>query len=119
MKKLMATLIFFAVSNTFVLAQTTKHAAKSHLRHWVLNITPDSKKTYLDSVAAAWKKDSIDLKFSVLKYDNNGKLVKFKGSVEIKRRNGEDHASGTFDNDEFKSVQVEVDDGPGVDIKGK
>jgi ABC-type glycerol-3-phosphate transport system substrate-binding protein len=118
MKKLMASLIFVVVSSTMVLAQTTKPTAKkSSLRHWVLNITPDSKKTYLDSVVAAWKKDNIDLKFSTLNYDASGKLIKFKGSVEIKVR--DDKASGTFDDEEFKSVRVEVDDGPGVDIKGK
>ena len=117
MKKLMTIFIFVAVSSTMVLAQTTKPVAKTHLRHWVLNITPDSKKPYLDSVVAAWKKDNIDLKFSVLNYDASGKLVKFKGSVEIKIR--DDHASGTFDNEEFKSVHLEVDNGPGVDIKGK
>jgi hypothetical protein len=115
MKKILIILAIFTVSDTLVLAQTAKHAKGLH--HWVLNINPDTKKSYLDSVVSAWKKDTIDLKFSALKYDAEGKLAKFKGSVEIRRR--EDHASGTFDNDEYTSVRVEVDDGPGVDITGK
>jgi hypothetical protein len=82
---------------------------------WSLTITQSTTKSYLDSIAAVWKNENIDLNISTLKYDGSN-LVKIKGSVTINTKAGS-HASGEFKSENPVSIRIKVDDSPNVIIK--
>jgi hypothetical protein len=125
MKRLLTILPACIVLSTFSIAQNTPPASSgkhslpvespsAHHRTWVLVLTPETTKHQLDSVASAWAKDNITLKFSQADYDNKGKLIKIKGSVDI--QSGGHHASGTFGPDHFP-MEIKLDDRPSVSLK--
>jgi hypothetical protein len=115
MKKLLASIILFGISITMAWSQSAKPSVVCTKRSWVLVITPQTKKQYIDSVATAWKADSINLKFSKLEYNDKGLLVKIKGSVDI---NG-GLPSSTFGSDNLVSYEIKVEDRPELSVKGK
>ena len=117
MKKLLASIRFLAGSITAGWSQTAQHTKAKATKTWVLVITPQSTKHMLDSVLMAWDKQNVDLKFSTLKYDASGKLVEVKGFVAIKA-NGT-FADATFGSESLQSIEVKVDNSPGVSVKGK
>ena len=98
------------------IANNTGNNSNSQSNNWSLIITPATTKNYLDSIAAIWKKENIDLNISKLKYDG-GTLVKIKGSVTINTKAG-NHASGEFKSENLASIQIKVNDSPNVSIKG-
>ena len=116
MKKFVVGLVLFAASTVF-LAQTQKKTyppmAATHT--WVLTITPETPKVYMDSVVNAWRNDSIDLRFSRLEYNGQYKLVRVKGTVCIKTKGSQ--ASEKFDYTNLKSCKIMVDNSPKVSIK--
>jgi hypothetical protein len=114
MKKLLTGIILIAASATSVMAQS---AGTDNHRTWTLVITPATTKHTLDSVASAWRQESINLKFDKLNYSSSGKLTQVKGSVYVKMNAGP--ASGTFESDNLRSIEIKIDDRPGVSIKGK
>jgi hypothetical protein len=101
MKKLLAGIIVFALSITFVWPHTNKQSTR---HSWVLTITPLSSKHYLDSIATAWKKDNIVLKFSKLQYKANGKLIQVRGSIVV---NGKGEVFGS---DKLETIKIRVTD---------
>ena len=127
MKNLLAAFVLIAVSVTSALAQTTKPSAQMKCvmpvdtfkgtRHTrVLTITPKCRKTYLDSVAAAWAKDSIILTFTKMKYSLKGNVVSVAGSVVINVKGGK--ASGSFECNRLQSEEIKVIDGWSVSVSG-
>ena len=114
MKKRMACTIAFTIYITLAWAQTSKPLTETHWG-WVVTITPQTTKHYLDSVTTAWQKDSIVLKFSTLKYNAQGKLIKVKGSINVTAKGR--HASGTFAPDKLESLEIKASDSPGVSIR--
>lgn len=82
---------------------------------WVLIVTSQSKKQYIDSVTAAWKKDSIDLNFSELKYDAEGTLIKVKGTVYY-THNGS-NVNGSFGPESPGPLTIKLDDRPSIDLR--
>ena len=120
MKKLITSITILIVSITVGWAQNGSvgmswSAAPAPAAHSVF-VSPHSSKQYLDSVSAAWKKDSIVLEFSKLKYDASGKLVKVKGSVVANLKGS--HTSGTFSSNNLKGIDIRVGR-PGIEIKGE
>ena len=115
MKKILSAIFLFTVSIPFVWSQNSETLFSGGHKTWTLDITPQTKKHYLDSVSTVWKKDSIELKFTILKYDSKGTLVKVKGSVNYTIKGS--HVSGTFGPDFKKPIEIKVDDRPGVSIK--
>lgn len=111
MKKLLTCIALLSLSFSTAFAQQRAH-------NWTLVITPDSHKTYLDSVATAWKMNGITLTFPTLKYDANGHLVKVKGSVTVEV-SGRKNVNGTFSSENLKSIKIIVTDKPGIDISGQ
>ena len=112
MKKLFATVVIISVSITAAWAQKPSNPCTK--RSWVLNITPQTKKQYIDSVVTAWKNDSINLRFTVLEYNAKGLLEKIKGSVDVGGS-----PSGTFGSDNLVSYEIKIEDRPHLSIKGK
>ena len=105
------------LSITLGLSQNTKLINPVNQRTWTVLITPKTTKQYLDSITTTWKKDSIILKFSTLEYNTKGKLIKVKGSVEITSKG--QHASGTFGPiNKLESLEIKLNDGPSVFLKG-
>jgi hypothetical protein len=117
MKKRMAGIIIFAISISWALCQTRESSTKGNHRTWNLVITPQTQKHSLDSVATAWRKDSIVLKFSKLEYSAEGRLMKIKGSVAI--MGNEKKPSGTFSSDSLKTFNIHLDDSWSVCLSGK
>jgi hypothetical protein len=113
MKKLLSSIAFVIGSVTLVMSQT---ASTANHRTWTLVIKPTTTKHTLDSVTASWRQESINLKFTKLKFTSAG-LVEVKGAVYVKTNNGP--ASGTFESENLQSIEITVDDRPGVSIKGK
>jgi len=128
MKKLMAFSIIFAFSITLVLAQTPQPSngsvviqtanpsATTPHRIWNLVITTKTTKRHLDSVSAAWKKDSIDLKFTKLQY-KKGKLMILSGSVNFMSKDKQPSAMFTQDSIYLHPLQIKLNDKPGVFIR--
>jgi hypothetical protein len=114
MKKLLASIILFGISITIGWSQSAKPSTVCTKRSWVLVITPQTKKQYIDSVTTAWKADSINLKFSKLEYNDKGILVKIKGSVDVGGS-----PSGSFQSDNLVSYEIKIEDVPELNIKGK
>jgi len=114
MKKRMAFLIIFVFSISLGWAQKPKPSITKSYHTWNLTITPQTKKHYLDSVSAAWKKDSIDLKFSKLQYDDKGRLMIVSGSVNFMSKNKP--LGGTFIQDSvfLRPIQIKLTDKPGT-----
>lgn len=115
MKKRMAGIIIFTISTTLAWSQTPQPPASNTHWEWVLVITPQTTKHYLDSVITTWRKDSIILNFSMLKYNGQGKLVKVKGTINVTAKGR--HASGTFAPDKLESFEIKANDGPGVSLR--
>jgi ABC-type glycerol-3-phosphate transport system substrate-binding protein len=115
MKKLLTSAAFLTVVGLTACNQPAKTETAD--AHWsmTLDVTPNSSKHALDSVAAAWAKDSVTLKFTNLKYDSLNKLTKFEGTVNVisKGRN----VDATFSEDSSRSMEINVDDNPGVFVK--
>jgi hypothetical protein len=112
MRNLTLTLVVFIVSLVSAKASTQVESDGPH--SWTIVINPNTPKHYIDSVTTEWKKENIDLKFSKLEYNENGKLVKVKGSVDIKA--GGYHARGSFASESLESFTINVDDRPGVNV---
>jgi len=95
MKKRIATLCIFVTAITVGLSQ-----------HLVINITPGTSKTNLDSLVSVAKKSNVYIKIIKAKY-KHGKLVKIKGSVHVGSPTGD--PSGTFASDVLKNFKITVD----------
>ena len=97
-------------------SQTSTSQTIGSKRLWALTITPLTTKQTLDSVATAWAKDSIVLKFAKVEFNKN-LLEKIQFSVDV--TSGGHHASGKFSSENLQTVEIKADDGPGISIKGK
>jgi hypothetical protein len=116
MKKLMASALLVMGTITVGMSQESKSPRPVPTRTWTYVITPQSSRQTMDSLVADWKKNNIDLRFSKLEYSKSGKLEKIQGSVYIKA-NGSP-ASAKFSSDNLQSIELKVDNGPGVSVKG-
>jgi hypothetical protein len=106
-----------ATTSDSATAKRNTNAANSETSHsWSLIITPNTTKNHLDSVAAMWKKENIDLTISKFKCDANGNLIEIKGLVTITTGNGS--AKEEFKSENLSSIQIKVDDSPNVSVKG-
>jgi hypothetical protein len=118
MKKLAVSTSILVLSSILIMSKPNRNFVESRgERTWVLIISPRSTQQHLDSVKTAWGKDSIDLEFSKLKYDDSGKLIKIKGTVTANIRGG--NASAKFSSENLKSLEIKVNDRPSVSVKGQ
>ena len=115
MKKFSSFIIIVAASISMGFAQEAKKAEAKNT--WTFAITPNTKKAAIDSVIAAWRKNSIDFRIAKLNYDATGKLTQIVGNIDIKA-NGS-HASATFKSQDLKAFKIVVDDSPAVSVAGK
>jgi len=112
MKKLIVGIIIFTVSGIFM----AMRPAKAY-HSWTLTITPTTQRAYVDSVASAWKKDSINLDVSKMEMGSGGILSKIKGSVSITVMGNV--SKEQFDYKDVKYCKIKVDNTPHVSIEGK
>ncbi len=112
MRNLSLLLIVFLGS--LVSAKASNLVEPDGQRSFTMVINPNTSKYYIDSVTTEWKKENIDLKFSKLEYDENGKLVKVKGSVDVKAKGH--HATGSFASESLESFTINIDNRPGVSV---
>ena len=112
MKKLIVGMLIFAASTLFM----AMHPAKTY-HSWTLTIKPTTQRAYVDSLANAWKKDSIDLNVSKMEIGSGGILSKIKGTVSITSMGNV--ANEKFDYDNVKYCKIKMDNSPHISIEAK
>jgi hypothetical protein len=92
------------------------HPAKTY-HSWTLNITSTTKRSYVDSIANVWKKDSIKLDVSKMEIGSGGILSKIKGTVSITSMGNV--ANEKFDYTDVTYCKIKIDNSPHIKIEGK
>ncbi len=88
-------------------------------KNWDLVITSMTTKHQLDSVSAAWAKDSIDFKITKFENDSTGKLAKVAG--DIKMTFVKAGMSGSFNSDsiKWKPFKIKMSNQPRIELSDK
>ncbi|NNM94506.1 MAG: hypothetical protein HKL88_03475 [Bacteroidia bacterium] len=111
MKKLLCIAGFWAMATTLL------HAQNGASQSWSFTITPATTRTTVDSVIADWKTHGIDLRIYSPRYNSNGVLLAFSGSVAYFP--GKSHVGAKFNNASHKTITIQVTDKPSVTVNEK